>query len=78
MLHKKDLYYRASRAIFGLLKKCNMLNLPIGITIDLFDSTIPPILTYGCEISGFQKYDIIHKLQMKFYKMVLKLRQTTP
>ena len=75
---QKDLYDRASRAMFGLLKKCNMLDLPIDITIDLFDSTILPILTYGCEIWGFQKYDIIQKLQMKFYKMVLKLRQSTP
>ena len=74
----KDLYDRASRAMFALLRKCTLLNLPIDVTLDLFDKTIVPILTYGSEVWGFEKFDILQKLQVKFYKIVLKLRVSTP
>ena len=47
-----DLYNRASRAMFILLKKCNRLGLPFDIMFDLFDKTVVPILTYGCEVWG--------------------------
>ena len=75
---QKDIYDRASRAMFALLKKCNTLNLPVDIILDLFDKTIAPILTYGCEIWGFDQLDMLQKLQLKFYKIVLKLRMSTP
>lgn len=74
----KDLSDRASRAMFALLKKCNILNLPIDVTLDLFDKTIVPILTYGSEIWGFENFDILQKIQLKFYKTVFKLRVSTP
>ena len=74
----KDLYERASRAMFALLKKCNTLNLPIDLIFDLFDKTIVPILTYGCEVWGFEQLEILQKLQLKFYKIVLRLRNSTP
>ena len=74
----RDLYERASRAMFALLKKCNTLNLPIDLILDLFDKTIVPILTYGCEVWGFEQLDILHRLQQKFFKIVLRLRISTP
>ena len=57
----KDLYERASRAMFALLKKCNVNNLSIDIILDLFDKTIVPILTYGCEVWGFEKIEFFTK-----------------
>ena len=75
---QRDLYDRASRAMFALLKKAKSLMLPVDLVIDLFDKTILPILTYGCEIWGFEMSDIVQRLQLKFYKLVLKLRQSTP
>ena len=75
---QKDLYDRASRAMFGLLKKSRSLELPIDLTLDLFDQTVLPVLTYGCELWGFQSCDIVQKLQLRFYKMVLRLKQSTP
>ena len=75
---QKDLYDRASRAMFGLLKKSRSLDLPIDLTLDLFDQTVLPVLTYGCELWGFQSCDIVQKLQLRFYKMVLRLKQSTP
>ena len=75
---RKDLYDRGSRAMFGLLKRCNTLNLPIDISLDLFDKTITPILTYGCEVWGFGCIDVVQKLQLKFIKTILKLKSSTP
>jgi hypothetical protein len=75
---QKDLSNRASRAMFSLLRKCNRLFLPLDVVIELFDKTIMPILTYGCEIWGFRIYEFAQKLQVKFYKMVFHVRQSTP
>jgi hypothetical protein len=75
---QRDLYNRASRAMFLLMKKCKDYMLPVDLVIDLFDKTVLPVLTYGCEIWGFEINDIILKLQLRFYKFVLKLRLSTP
>ena len=75
---QKDLFQRASRAMFALIKKGKTLHLPLDIMIDLFDKTVVPVLLYGCEIWGFQTIDLIEKLQLKFYKYILILRSSTP
>ncbi len=71
---QKDLYDRASRAMFVLLKKCNTLSLLPGVTIELVDKMILPILTYGCELWGFDIKDLIQRLQLRYYKLVLTLK----
>ena len=78
MVAQKDLYERATRAMFSLLKKSKKNGLPIDLTIELFDSMVAPVLLYGCEIWGHEKIDCMERLQLKFYKFLLKLRQTTP
>ena len=75
---QKDLYDRASRATFSLLRRCNRLELPTDIMLDLFEKTIIPIMTYGCELWGFENCEILQKLQLKYYKIILKLRVSTP
>ena len=75
---QNDLCERASRAMFALIRKAKHHRLPIDLTIDLFDKTVLPVLTYGCELWGFAISDIVKKLQLKFYKLVLKLKQSTP
>ena len=47
---QKDLYDRALRAMFLLMKKATNLSLPIDVVIDLFDNTVLQVLTYGCEV----------------------------
>ena len=75
---QKDVYERASRAMFLLTKKCVTLHLPVDVMIDLFDKTVIPVLTYGCEIWGHECIGIIEKLQLKYYKNILRLRNSTP
>ena len=75
---QKDLYDRATRAMFALLKKSQIHNLPLDLVLDLFDSMVLPVLTYGCEIWGFEINECVCKLQLKFYKFLLRLRQSTP
>lgn len=75
---QKDLYDRASRAMFSLLQKASKLMLPIDIVLDLFDKTVIPVLLYGCEIWGYNTLELVNKLQIKFYKFLLKLRDSTP
>ena len=61
-----------------LLKKIRTLSLPIDIQIDLFNKTVKPILLYGCELWGIGNIDIIERVQLKIYKQVLGLKQSTP
>jgi hypothetical protein len=75
---QKDLYNRASKAMFVLVKKCNENMLPVDLIIDLIDKTVLPVLTFGCEIWGSEMSDIVLKLQLRFYKFILKLRLSTP
>ena len=75
---QKDLNDRALRAMFLLMKKTRKLSLPIDLVIDLFDNTVLPVLTYGCEVWGFHCLDLIDRLQLRFYKSILKLRASTP
>ena len=48
----KDRTTRAQRAMFSILKRSRVLNLPVDIQLNLFDSMVTPILLYGCETWG--------------------------
>ena len=74
----KDVYDRASRAMFALFKKCKAKHPSHDLIADVFEKTITPILTYGCEIWGFENNDTVLKLQMRFYKLLLHLKPGTP
>ena len=75
---QKHQYDKASRAMFSLLKKSKKLMLPLDVQIELFDRLITPILLYGCEVWCPSMTDLASKLQLRFYKIILKLRRTTP
>ena len=44
----------------------------------LFDQVVVPILTYGCEVWGFENLGIIEKLHLQFCKLVLQVKKSTP
>ena len=68
----------ARRAMFSLIKKCRNLCLPLDIQLELFEKCIHPVLLYGCETWGFQNVEICSKLQLKFLKISLGLKSSTP
>ena len=52
--------------------------LPLDVKIELFDKMIAPILLYGCEIWGTSMINLASKLQLRYYKIILKLNKSTP
>ena len=76
-LCKKTLYQQATRAMFSLLSKCKKHSLPVDMQLELFDKMVVPVLTYGCEIWGFEDLKVIEKLHMKFCKYILGVKNST-
>ena len=64
---KRHIAEQANIALFSLLRKIRVLNLPIQMQVDLFNKTSKPILLYGCEIWGFGNLDPIERVQLKFF-----------
>ena len=71
---KKHIVEQARKALHSLYRKIRNLDLPIDCQLKLFDSTILPILTYGCEIWGFSDIGSIEKVHTDFLKYVLKVK----
>lgn len=69
---------KATVAMFDLLKKAKLHNLSIECQLQLFDKTIQPILLYGCEVWGAGDVTSIERVHLKFCKMVLHLKASTP
>ena len=64
--------------MYNILKKGILLNLSIQCQYDLFDKIVKPILLYGCEIWVFCNFEVIEKVHLKFCKLLLKVKKTTP
>ena len=75
---KKELHDQANKAMFSLLTKSQVLELPIDIQLDLFEKTVVPILLYGSEVWGFENMKIVETLHLRFCKYILKLKRSTP
>jgi hypothetical protein len=67
-----------SIAMYEVLKKGRLHNLSIQCQLDIFDKTVKPILLYGCETWGFGKNDIIERVHLKFCKLLLHVKTSTP
>jgi hypothetical protein len=75
---RKHIKEQASKAMHLLWTRVNNANLPIDLTIKLFDHTVMPILTYGSEIFGYENLDILEKVHKDFMRKITKARQSTP
>ena len=64
--------------MYGLLQKCRKDKLSIECQLDMFYKTILPILLYGSEIWGFENIDIIERVHLRFCKLILHHKQSTP
>ena len=52
--------------------------MPIDLQLKMLDSLVLPILTYGAEVWGFEKLDLIDQLELHFYKLMMNFRKSTP
>ena len=65
---------KALRAVAGIKRLYfKFKTLPVDMVFKIFDAKIKPILLYGSEIWGFQKYDAIEKVHIKICKMILSV-----
>ena len=65
-------------AKYDILKKGRLFNLSVKCQYDLFEQIVNTILLYGCEIWVFSKLDIIERVHLKFCKLLLNLKKSTP
>ena len=63
--------------MYDILSKGRVHNLSVSV-LDLFDKIIIPMLTYGSEILGYEIIDILEKVHVKFCKLSLNLKTSTP
>ena len=76
-LNTDNLKAQATRALFSLISKARRLRLPIDIQLELFDSTVLPIMLYGCEVWGYTKTNLLETLHLRFLKMILGVHGKT-
>ena len=61
-----------------MLRLGRLHNLSICSQLDLFDKMVKPILLYGCEVWGIGNNDMIERVHLKFCKLLLSLKTSTP
>ena len=64
--------------MFSIIRKARKLFLPIDMQLNLFDTMVTPIILYGSEIWGIENIDIIDRFQLKYCKLILNLKSSTP
>ena len=77
--HFKETLKSAKKALYFLKKNLNKNPeiLP-KMQLDLFDSTVKPILFYGSEVWGFCQADSFERFFLSFLKSVLCVKMSTP
>ena len=75
---KKHLSDKALRAMYEVLRFGRQYELSIKGQLELFDRLVKPIMLYGCEVWGFGNNDMLEKIHLKFCKILLNLKSSTP
>ena len=68
---------QGNRALNALLYKAIKLRLPTDLVLELFDRTIVPIVTYGCEVWGFEDLERVEIFHRKFLKRLMGVGYST-
>lgn len=75
---RKYIAEQSRKALHYLYTRINNLNLPIDLQIKLFDHTIIPIMTFGCEVWGFEDTTILERIHVEFLRFITKTKKSTP
>ena len=75
---RKHIATQANKAMHLLNLRINNLDLPIDLQLKLFDHTVLPIMTYGCEVWGFESCKILEPIHNQFLRSILRARKSTP
>ena len=78
LMCRKHIVSQANKAMHLLYQRIFNLNLPIDLQIKLFDHTILPILTYGCEVWGYENIDMLEIVHINFLRKITKSKKSTP
>ena len=77
--HVSNIVDKAQKCLYALLaKNRKWKGFKPKLLLYLFDHTISPILSYGCEIWGNQDWDIIEKLHLFICKFSLGVKASAP
>ncbi len=69
---------KANKALFSLAQLAKKSQLTIETRLELFERMIIPILTYGCEVWGYEGLEQLQVFQRKFIRKLLWLGNSTP
>ena len=75
---RKHIATQANKAMHLLSLRIRNLNLPIDLQLKLFDHTVLPILTYSCEVIGFESYKMLEPIHNQFLRSLFRARKSTP
>ena len=78
MLIQTTLTDQTSKALFQQHKTLHKFkNVPVSLTLDLFDKFISPILNYASEVWGFHSAPGIERIHRTSCKNILEVKKTT-
>ena len=75
---RKHIAEQARKAMHLLQMRIKNLYLPVDLQLQLFDHTIMPILTYSCEVWGFENCGIVELIHTQFLRSIIYARKSTP
>ena len=67
----------ANKAMYALLQKVRSFNLPVDMSLELFNKLVMPILLYGSKVWGYEQNYVVEKVHLKICKLLLKLKMST-
>ena len=74
---RKHVAEQARKAPLLLYSRINNLNLPFDLQLKLFDHTVLPIMTYSCEVFGFENIQILERIHNEFLRKITKTKKKT-
>ena len=72
---KKTLFEQAQKAMYCIIRKSREFKLSVECQFGLFDKVVVPVLLYGSEVWGYERFEIIERLHLKYLKYIFYLKR---